>query len=209
MIDIIPGIGIAEQSWKEIEEKLHLVEPYVAWVQIDIADGTLVPRETVNDFSNYASTKISLEAHLMVADPVKYIRPLVDVGFKRLIAHIESDDPRKFLDEAKYESVEVGFAIDGPTELEQIEPMLDSIDVVQVMTIEAGDSGKPFLPETVEKIKRIHENYPNLPIEVDGGIDEIKAKIVAQAGATRIVSTTYLFKDPQHIAHAIERLKGV
>lgn len=207
MIDVIPGIGIAEKSWSEIEEKLHLVEPLVSLVQIDIADGTLVPRETVHDFSNYALTKISLEAHLMVADPVKYIRPLVDVGFKRLIAHIECDDPRKFLDVAKYESIEVGLAIDGPTELEVFEPFLEEIDVALVMTIEAGESGRPFQPENVEKIKLIHENYPNLPIEVDGGIDEVRAKIVSEAGATRIVSTTYLFKDPKHIAQAIERLK--
>ncbi len=210
MIEVIPGI--LEKDFAEIEKKIGLVTELVDWVQIDFADNTLVPNETFLKFDQFGSLiatypNLSFEAHLMVDYPEKYIRPLVDAGFKRLIAHVEANDPRQFLEALEYESVEVGLAIDGTTELEQLEPFLDAIDVALVMTIEAGASGEPFLPETVEKIKTIHQDFPDLPIEVDGGINEQTAKLVKEAGATRIVSTSYLFKDPKNIAAAIERLK--
>lgn len=209
MIDVIPGI--LEKDFEEIKRKIILVSSFVPWVQIDVADNTMVKNETYTDvaafralFASYPA--LSFEAHLMVAQPEKYIRPLADVGFKRLIAHVECSDPRLFLDEAKYESIEVGMAIDGPTEIEHVEPFLEEVDVVQVMTIEAGFSGSVFLPETVEKIKAIRGNFPDLPIGVDGGINDQTAKIVTRAGATRLVSTTYLFKRPDRISSAIKSL---
>lgn len=210
MVEVIPGI--LEQEFSEIEKKITLVQGLVDWVQIDVADGTLVGNTTFLDFGRLGGLgrlgeRLSFEAHLMVARPEKYIRPLVDAGFRRLIAHVEATDPRLFLEQAQYESVEVGLAIDGATEFEQIEPFLEAIDVVLVMTVEAGFSGSPFLPEAVEKIKIIHRNLPDLPIEVDGGINDQTARVVAGAGATRLVSTSYLFKDPKQIAAAIDRLK--
>jgi ribulose-phosphate 3-epimerase len=213
MIDVIPGI--LEKEWSPIEEKLLLVAPHAEWIQVDIADNTLVPNTTILDFTDFHPTKLlrqlkhlSFEAHLMVANPEKYIKPLADAGFKRLIAHIEAHDPRLFLDQVQYEHVEAGVAIDGSTELEQAEPFLEEVDVVLVMTIEAGFSGQSFMTETVEKIKTIHQNYPDLPIEVDGGINRETAKIAVDAGVTRLVSTSFLFKNPDAIAAAIKQLKG-
>jgi ribulose-phosphate 3-epimerase len=209
MIDVIPGINDAEID--EISRKVALAAPHTRWIQIDFADKTLVPTQTYIDIGAFSRITeshpaVSFEAHLMVANPEKYIGPLAKAGFKRIIAHIESDDPRRFLEEAQYESVEVGLAIDGPTEFEQIEPYLDQIDVVLVMTIESGPSGQPFLPETVEKIKLIHESLPDMTIEVDGGMNPQTAKFVKEAGATRIVSTTFLFTHPQGVAAAMSEL---
>ncbi len=216
MIDVIPGI--LEKDWGEIERKIELVAPYVSWVQIDVCDNTLVPNTTFLDFAKFfPATKsryseilshLSLEAHLMVAEPHKYIRILVDAGFRRLVAHVEAHDPRLFLDQARYESVEVGIAIDGQTELREVEPFLDSVDCVLVMMYEAGFSGQPFQPENLEKVYTIHGNFPDLPIAVDGGISDQTAKAVKEAGATRLVSTSFLFKDPTEIAAAIESLKN-
>lgn len=205
MIDVIPGI--LEKEWTCIEERLALVRGLVEWVQIDIADNTLVPNQTVLAFGP-VGTSLSFEAHLMVAQPEKYIKPLVDAGFKRIIAHVECHDPRIFLEQAKYEHIEVGIAIDGATPIEQAEPFLEEVDMVLVMTIEAGFSGQEFMTETLEKIKAIHEHFPDLPIEVDGGINDKTATLVRDAGATRLVSTSFLFKDPQNIAAAIEELKN-
>jgi ribulose-phosphate 3-epimerase len=193
-----------------IEERLRLVTGVVDWVQIDVADNTLVPNTTFLDFAKFTpySKEISLEAHLMAASPEKYIKKLVDAGFKRLIAHVEAHDPRLFLDQVKYEHAEVGIAIDGPTEFETVEPFLEEVDFVLVMTAEAGFSGGAFLPECVEKIKSIHSYLPDLPIEVDGGISDTTARLVCDAGATRLVSTSFIFKDPANVASAIERLRG-
>lgn len=208
MIEVIPGI--LQKEWEMIEERLRMVTPYAPWVQIDFADNTLVPNTTFMDFAAFKpfAEKHSLEAHLMVAQPEKYINDAADAGFKRLIAHVEAHDPRIFFDQVKYEHVEVGIAIDGPTEFEQVEPYLEEVDFVLVMTIESGFSGQPFLPECVEKIKSIHNYLPDLPIEVDGGINDQTARLVKEAGATRLVVTSYLFNDPANIAAAIEHLKN-
>jgi ribulose-phosphate 3-epimerase len=209
MVDVIPGI--LEKEWVSIEERVHLVENLVNWVQIDVADNTLVPNTTFLDFQKFSSLgpKPNFEAHLMVVNPEKYIKPMVDAGFKRLIAHVECHAPRVFLDQAKYEHVEVGIAIDGPTELELVEPFLEEVDVVLVMTIEAGFSGQPFMTESLEKIKTIHQNFPDLPIEVDGGINDKTGRLSAEAGATRLVSTSYLYKSPDGLAQAIENLENI
>lgn len=219
MIDVIPGI--LETDLDQIEKKLTLVEGHVQWVQIDIADNTFVPTKTFLDFATFTPlTKSSLssdlsrgslsfEAHLMVEAPEKYIRTLADAGFKRIIAHVECHDPRLFLDEAKYESVEVGLAIDAPTELEAVEPFLELADAVLVMTTEAGSSAAPFLPETVEKIKAIHSHFPDLPLAAEGAIDQVTAKLVKEAGASRVIVGGYLFKDPTAIAATLERLKNI
>lgn len=216
MIDIVPGIN--EKDLTEIERKLDLVAPHVEWVQIDVADGILVPSTTFLDFSQWPSltkkslgtdlSRISLEAHLMVTNPEKYIQPLVDAGFKRLIAHIECHDPRRFLEEARFESVEVGVAIDAPTDFEELEPFLNEIDCVLVMMYEAGPSGQAFQPEQLEKVKTLRTNLPDVPIEVDGGITDQTAKLVVEAGATRLVATSFLFNDPGRIAHAFEQLNN-
>ncbi|HUD19962.1 MAG TPA: ribulose-phosphate 3-epimerase [Patescibacteria group bacterium] len=214
MIDVIPGI--LEKEWARVEERLLLVAPHVEWVQIDIADNTLVQNTTILDFSKFGTpvlkrelSHLSFEAHLMVVSPEKYLKTLVDNGFKRIIAHVEAHDPRVFFDQAQYEHVEVGIAIDGATELEVAEPFLDQVDTVLVMTIEAGFSGQPFLEETTEKIRRIHEHYPDLPIEVDGGINDKTARIAVDAGATRLVSTSFIYNNPDGIPSAIEQLKDV
>lgn len=212
MIDVIPGI--LEQDLSAIEAKIALVASHVPRVHIDIADNTLVANTTYFDASGLGDLissypNLSFEAHLMVANPEKYIRELVDAGFKRLIAHIEATDPRVFLEEAKLESAEVGLAIDGSTEVEQLEPFLEEIDLALVMTIEAGFSGQPFLPETLEKVRAIRKHFADLPIAVDGGITAETARVAKDAGATRLVSTSFLYKDPQAIGAAIEALQHV
>lgn len=209
MVDIIPAPGTLK-TFEEIEARLQSLVGLSEWAQIDFADNTLVPNTTPMDFSKFKpyTAKLSLEAHLMVVNPEKYIKAVADAGFKRIIAHVEAHDPRIFFDQVKYEHIEVGIAIDGPTEFEQVEPFLEEADFVLVMTVEAGFSGGTFLPECVEKIKSIHNYLPDLPIEVDGGITDVTARLVKEAGATRLVSTSYVYKDPGDIAGAIERLKN-
>ena len=209
MVDIIPGI--LEQEWEMIEERLRLVTGLVEWVQIDVADNTLIPNTTFLDFAKFKaySDKLSLEAHFMVANPEKYIKAAADAGFKRLIVHVEAHDPRLFLDQVKYEDVQVGVALDGPTEFETIEPFLEEVDVVEVMMVEAGFAGGTFLPECVEKIKSIHSYLPDLPIEVSGGMTEKTARLVTEAGASRLVVNSFLFNNPGNIKSVLEQLRAV
>ena len=209
MIEIIPGI--LEKNFDEIRRKINQVVGLVDWVEIDVLDGTMYQNDTYNNWLAFAEFKnqVGLAAHLMVADPAKYVEQLVVNGFKRLIADVEGDTTREFIAACRMHHVEVGVALNGPSSLQLVEPFLESVDTVLVMTISSGFSGTPFLPQVLPKIRKIHEKYPNLPIEVDGGIGKETAPLVIENGATRLVSTSYLFwKNKDRIAEAIEELKG-
>lgn len=212
-VEIIPGINDADPD--ELIRKLTLVASHTEWVQVDISDNTLVSTTTFSDFPrlalnkdwNRALSKVKLEAHLMVNHPEQYLKDLVNCGFTRLIAHIECVDPRAFLDEALEYEIEVGLAIDADTDIEQFEPFLADIDVALVMTVDAGLSGQVFEADALEKVRAIRNEYPDLPIEIDGGVNPQTAHIAADAGATRIVTTSYIFRDPEKVEQAIETLK--
>lgn len=207
MIEVIPGI--LESSFDEIQKKIILVADLIKWVHIDVLDDTLIPNVTYNNWGAFQvfHNRINLEAHLMVSDPTKYLQGLVNNGFKRIIVHVEANSLRDFFYQAKSYSIETGIAVDVTSDVELIEPFINEVDEVLIMTVKAGLSGQLFRDEELIKIRKINKDYPDLVIEVDGGIDRISAPRVIQAGATRIVSTSYLFKkNPDRIKEAIEEL---
>ncbi|MFZ5534932.1 MAG: hypothetical protein ACOY3M_02130 [Patescibacteria group bacterium] len=211
MADIDVIAGVAEKDWDSFANKVIFASAQVKWIHVTIADGTMGTDATLTDFTKLPDLMaelphLSFEAHLVCANPEKYAHALTDAGFTRLIAHVECNDPRRFLAEAKYDEVEVGIAMDGATEIEEVEPFLEEVDFVVVMSAEAGATGGTFLPEAVEKVKIIRQNLPDLPIEVVGGITESTVKSVKDAGATRIVSTAYLFGHPEGVEAAVETL---
>ena len=212
MIEIIPSPGTEDKNFDSIQYKVRLVIGLVDWVEIDILDNTLYQNATYNNWESFRAFKdeIHLAGHLMVSDPAKYVGPLVINGFKRLIADVEGDTVRDFTKKCRERGVEAGVALNGPASLELVEPYVDEIDTVLLMTINAGFSGQLFLPAVLPKIKALKELYPHMPIEVDGGIDKQTAPQVFANGATRLVSTSYLYqKNSRRIAEAIAELKGV
>ncbi|OGG07454.1 hypothetical protein A2872_02525 [Candidatus Gottesmanbacteria bacterium RIFCSPHIGHO2_01_FULL_42_12] len=207
MIEIIPGIF--EKDWPAIENKILVATPQVTWVQIDFADGILVPTVSFLDVARFktVTNKASFEAHLMVINPVDMIPDLSAAGFKRVIGHVEANNLEQFIAQARKYNLEVGLAIDGPSSVSAIEPYLNKLDFVLIMMAIAGASNLPLHPEHLDKIRAIRNLRPNLPIEVDEGINEKTAKTVIAAGATRLVSTSYLFKDPALFAQKLKSLK--
>lgn len=212
MIDVTPAIFTNEMA--VLTSQVRALAPHAPWIQIDLSDGTMVPEKTLTDIEKLKTAiasypTISFEAHLMVDNPVKYLKPLVDAGFKRIIAQVEAADPRQFLEDAQIESVEVGLALDGSSELDAIEPFLETVDLVVVMTVEAGVAEAPFLPESMEKMKSIRHHYPDLPIVAEGNIDERNASLLSDVGVSRIViAADTLLKDPGSIDATIENLQG-
>lgn len=196
MVDVTPAIFTGDQA--VLRREIERLTPLAPWIQIDLSDGTMVPMKTFFELDQLAhlvtsAPSISFEAHLMVDNPVKYLKPLADAGFKRVIAQVEASDPRQFLDGAQLESVEVGLALDGASEIEIIEPFLESVDLAVVMTIEAGAADNPFLPESLEKIKAIRHHFPDLAIAAEGNIDGRNAKLLTEAGVSRLVVASGTF----------------
>lgn len=210
-MDIIPGIG--ELDPKELARKIGLVVPYVDWIQLDIADTTLASNKTCGDIGALATIIAPLqtlgkhvEAHLLVVDPVQFVKPISQAGFARITAHVECNDPREFLAEARSFEMEVGLALNADTDIEVIEPFLEELDYVLIMTGELDSTKHIFQPETVEKIKTIHRNLPDLPIVAEVGITPETIQLVADAGASRVVVGSYIFKNEQGVAEAIASL---
>lgn len=208
MIEIIPAI--LEKDFGEIEKKIHLVEKLVSWIQIDIADGTLVPNTTFLDPEPFkkVTTPVKFELHLMVKDPLRYVENFAKVGFKRFYAHVEGDFVEEYIQQGYKLGVEVGLAIDGPTDFEKIHPYIDNLNGVLVMAIDAGFSGRPYREDTIEKIKKIREIDMDIPITVDGAMNPENAKKVVTVGATRINSNSFLFSSPD-IGKAIQSLRDI
>ena len=208
MAEVIPAI--LEKDFSKIEKKIHLVERLVSWVQIDIADNTLVRNTTFLDPSPFASLKtpLKLELHMMVRDPLVYLEGFIKAGFKRFFAHVEGDHTQEYIEQCLKYDAQVGLAIDGPTPVSKIQKYLVDIDAVLVMAIEAGESGRPFREDTVEKIKKIREADFEMPISVDGAMNVENAKKVIAAGATRICSNSYIFGS-EDVKVAIGELKSL
>lgn len=194
MNEVIPGI--LEKEWSDIEKKLELLKPFAKSVHIDMIDGKFAENTTFLDPEPFRKYKddFLLELHMMVEDPLSYLKPWADAGFERFLGHIEKmPDPVEFVAQGQLLGA-VGLAVDSPTSIDRIKNLsLNDLDTLLVMTIKAGESGRKFQPELLEKVKELKNRNPYLPIEVDGGINEetiIKAK---EAGATRFVSTSHLF----------------
>ena len=177
MNEIIPGI--LEKEWSEIEKKLELLRPFAKSVHIDIIDGVFSENKTFLDpepFRKYKDDFI-LELHMMVEDPLQYLKPWADAGFQRFIGHIEKmPDPVEFVAQGQLLGA-VGLAIDGPTDLTVLDHLnLNDLDCLLIMAITAGKAGQEFQPKLLEKVKEIRKKYEFLPIEVDGGINDLTIK---------------------------------
>lgn len=214
MVEIIPGI--LEQSFSSIVEKVRQVEGICPWIQIDLLDGTLFANSCFHNPSEFANlrTTANLELHMMVVNPIQLIDEWAAVGFKRFIAHIEGiTDTEGFIAKVRSkprsnrgQKLEVGLAVDIDTDVSILAPFVPNIDVILVMGIHTGKSGQVFDNQALTKIQKVRLLSSSLPIEVDGGVNDETAKGLVQAGATRLVSTSYIFNSP-HILQAIKKLQ--
>jgi ribulose-phosphate 3-epimerase len=192
MHDIIPGI--LEKSWEEVEAKIKLLSPFAKTLHIDVIDGKFVNNLTFLDPAPFAKYKdqFLLEVHLMVEEPVNYLRPFAAAGFKRFLGHVEKmSNQDEFVAQGQILG-EVGLALDGPTDLSAIKVSYDDLDTVLFyISDRVGFSGPPLLPERLEKVKAFRAKS-NLPIEVDGGVKDTTIQLAKEAGATRFVATSFI-----------------
>lgn len=204
MLEVIPGI--LEKDWDEIEKKIELVKSFAQTIHVDIIDGIFAPNTTFLDpapFAKYAlpssGQALFFEVHLMVEDPIKYLKSFADAGFKRFLGQIEKmPDQAEFVAQAQILG-EVGLALDGPTDLSAIKIPYSDLDSILIYTSQnVGFSGPSFMQERLDKVKKIREQNKFLSIEVDGGINDQTILTAKNAGATRFATTSFLFnsEDP-------------
>ncbi|SEH37006.1 ribulose-phosphate 3-epimerase [Ruminococcus flavefaciens] len=145
-----------------------------------------------------SATDMTLDVHLMIADPLKYAKRFAEFGADIISFHIESEsDTLETIKAIKECGVKAAIAIKPATPAEAVYEYLPYLDMVLVMTVEPGFGGQSFIPETADKIKKLREKVNSIgietDIEVDGGINDKTASIVLNAGANVLVSGSYLF----------------
>lgn len=193
MHDVIPGI--LEKDFAEIEKKLQIIKPFSKKVHIDFLDGKFSPEISFMDFPQFSKYKndFFMEAHLMVEDPSQYVKQLADAGFKRFLGQVEKmGNLEEFIAEGQIFG-EVGLALDINTLIDVINIPLDDIDTILLMSVKAGKSGQEFMPEVLEKIRALRQ-ITQIPIEIDGGINEQTLVQAKQEGVKRFVVTSSIFK---------------
>jgi ribulose-phosphate 3-epimerase len=171
------------------------------WLHLDIMDGHFVPNISFGPQVVKAIrplTKIFFDVHLMCAKPEILLEPFAQAGADEMIVHVELDGQvEPLIWKIKNLGKKVGLAVNPPTTISKVEPFLDKIDLLLVMTVNPGFGGQEFIHETLPKIQqaqswRLEKNL-RYRISVDGGINFQTAAECARAGADTFVAGTSLF----------------
>jgi ribulose-phosphate 3-epimerase len=184
------------------------------WLHLDIMDGHFVPNISFGpEVARVLRplTRLKLDVHLMCSKPEVVLEAFADTGVDSLTIHVElGDRVTQLLWKIRSLGRKVGLAINPPTSISQVQPYLDKIDVLLVMTVNPGFGGQPFIHEVLPKIEQaaLWRRDQKLPyrIEVDGGITLQTAVECAKAGADTFVSGTALFKHRQ-MGRAVRRMR--
>ncbi len=206
-MEIIPAI--LPRDFKEIEEKTALIKGLATMVQVDICDGKFVPSTTwpykKRDESFEAIIHedrgmplwedIDYEFDLMIQDPTEDdVRKWLSAGAKRIVLHAESSADLGPVIAVLDGLVEIGLALNIATPLDVIEKYKHKISYVQFMGIrKVGFQGQAFDDRVLEKIKKSKELYPDLPVQVDGGVSLATAGELKKASVDRLVAGSVLF----------------
>ena len=172
------------------------------WYHLDVMDGVFVPNISfgipVIDFINKHTLK-PLDVHLMIIQPERYITHFKNVGANILTVHIEaSTHLHRTLQAIKQEGMKAGVALNPHTNVEQLEPILEEIDLVCLMSVNPGFGGQAFIEGTYRKVEKLKSMIAKAgletKIEIDGGVTSANAKKLIDAGADVLVAGSFVFK---------------
>ncbi len=186
------------------------------WLHLDIMDGHFVPNISFGPAlvgTLRPLTKIFFDVHLMCSKPEILLEPFAQAGANQMTIHVElGDQVTPLIWKIKKLGKKVGLAINPPTAISMVQPHLDQVDTVLVMTVNPGFGGQEFIYETLPKIQQVaawrRDRGLNYHIEVDGGINFQTAPECARAGADAFVSGTTLFKQ-RSLRGAVSKMRKV
>ena len=181
------------------------------WLHIDVMDGHFVPNISIGVpvvKSIRKKTDMFLDVHLMIENPDKYIEVFAKAGADLITFHYEAtDNIEKTIELIKNTGKKVGISIKPKTDVEVLLPYLEKVDLVLIMTVEPGFGGQEFMHDCAMKIPTIKEKASeNLIIQVDGGINNLTAKICKSLGANSLVAGSYIYNSSDY-KKAIESLR--
>ena len=171
-------------------------------LHIDVMDGVFVPNISMGltiVSSIRGCTSLFFDTHLMIVDPIRYAERFALSGSDGITFHLEAaEDPQAVIDVIRKCGKRVGLAISPATPVSSVEPYLDKIDMLLIMTVEPGFGGQAYIDSCTDKIRAAREMIDrrglNVDIQVDGGIRADNVDVVLDAGANNIVAGSAVFK---------------
>lgn len=183
---IIPALLTDKKE--ELIRMVNICREFTDYVQIDIMDGEFVPSRSVGilDFKGW-KVPLRWEAHIMVSDPIKWIKPFKDIGAERIIYHFEvKKDHSKIISKIRAMNLGVGLAINPFTAIDEFTSLVERVDTVLFMSVNPGFYGAEFIPQVLEKIKSFKNKYPGKQTGIDGGVKLGNLALVKSSGVDYI-----------------------
>lgn len=215
MIAIEPSILSADYTRLEAQAR-EAETAGVEGIQVDVMDGQFVPNITfgpgiVRALRNVVN--VTLDVHLMIVEPERYLKEFADAGADRLFVHQEACiHLYRVLQTIRELGIEAGVAINPGTPLGVLEEVLELAEIIQVMTVNPGFGGQEFIQSQLSKISHLRqildERGYRTPIAVDGGIDTITAPLVVKAGATVLVAGSSIYNEKGTVAQNVAALRA-
>lgn len=190
--------SILSADFANLAQQAQLSETSGAeFLHIDVMDGHFVPNITlgpvvVKSLRPYSTAVF--DVHLMIENPEKYIDAFADAGADLITVHYESvQDVEAIIRQIRAKGKKVGLTIKPGTPLHAILPFVPLVDMVLIMTVEPGFGGQSLIESCLDKIRELRGLYPNLDIEIDGGVKLENIDRVYDAGANIIVAGSAVF----------------
>lgn len=201
MIKIAPSILSAD--FANLERDIHRIES-ADYVHVDVMDGMFVPNISIGIpvvKSIRPVTKLPLDVHLMIVQPVRYVEQFCDAGADLVTVHVESDTEENIhaaIDKIHARGKKAGIVLKPKTPAEAVEPFLDQVELILVMTVEPGFGGQRFMADQMPKLaairRRIDQRNPSCELEVDGGVGPDTCKTCIAHGANVLVAGSAVYK---------------
>ena len=186
------------------------------WFHLDIMDGVFVPNisfgfPVIKYIKKHA--RKPLDVHLMIIDPDRYIEEFNKAGADILTVHYETcNHLHRTVQNIKSHGMKAGVSLNPHTPVHVLEDIIADIDLVLIMSVNPGFGGQKFIPNALDKIKKLKklilDKKSNALIEVDGGVDQTNAKLLIDAGCDVLVAGNYIFGSPDQIK-TISELRNI